>query len=117
MIAVELFLETDLRKSHKGLTEILRKKRIELTGTQAAIFINSPKTGIKIISANTVLSYAKFPRGIDYNSFNVFMEAYMGKGSQMPFSKSVRDDIAKALGLKLATKYQRLKPSYGMRAA
>lgn len=100
MIAIDLFLDVDLRCGHDGLAELLRNKRISLSKVSinsCVIFINKSKTGAKLLSAGGVLCYAKFPKGITPASFDIFEQAFNGAGSSFSFDAKVRKQIIKAL--------------------
>ena len=104
MIAVELYINCDLRCGHKGLREVLRKQKVTLKEEQVAFFVNNNRTGIKAITWNGTLMYAKFKEGMTLSSLNVFAEAVNGSGEITTLTNSVRKELFASLGLRPVAK-------------
>jgi len=104
MKALHVFLGVDMRKSHDGLVNYAKSKRVDLTKLPeetACVFISSNRLRIKTYSYNHVLGYLKAPsyRPFDLSAIDEFPRAF-NKDGLMDYNKALRAKLEKALARK-----------------
>lgn len=97
---VRLFLNTDMRCQHVGLSEVARKKKVNLTeleNGEHVIFINVAQNRVKLYSKGNIISYLWRQKGrIDLDAIQMIPQAFDRNG-KVDIDSALRTSIEKRL--------------------
>lgn len=88
----QIFLNTDLRCQHRGLSLLAAKRKCNLDKLEPGehvAFVNRRKDRVKLYSANGLLSYLKSDRPLDLRAIASIPEAF-GKSLKLKYASGIR---------------------------
>ncbi len=100
---LRIFLYTDMRLAHDGLTALAKEEDINLETMQQGefvMFMNTNLTRMKLFTCNGILAYMRSPTGkpMDLRAVAAIPKAFMATG-KIEYDKSLEKMLEKKLEL------------------
>jgi hypothetical protein len=97
---IQVFLGSDLRCSHEGLTQIAKEQKVDVTALvpgEFVIFINSGLNKIKLYTANEVVAYLRVKTGkVDIRTISLIPKAFLASG-RIQYDESLKEILIERL--------------------
>lgn len=98
--ALRIFLNTDMRCAHEGLSKLAADNKIKVETLEPGeylIFINTAKNRIKLYACNNIVAYYRSKNGqIDLKTIAKIPQAFKGSG-KIDYDASLREVIEEHL--------------------
>lgn len=98
---LRVFLNADLRASHRGLTEFAKTKKLDLPNlekNQFVVFINRSRTMMKCFVHGNTIAFTKRDR-IELSVISRLPQAF-GYSGELKYDNALREYLEKKLGTK-----------------
>jgi hypothetical protein len=86
--------------SHKGLSEIAKKNKIDvknLSESEFVVFINKRLNAVKIYAPNNIIAYLRSPDGKRLEMKTIQMIPYYFRGGQFQYDKALERVLLRAI--------------------
>ena len=100
---MQVFLNTDLRMGHPGLSKLAIKNKLNpdtLADGEYILFINSKKNKLKLYAAKEIVAYLRLKTGVlDMRAISIIPRVFESRG-RVDYDEAIREVLTKELARK-----------------
>lgn len=97
MIVTEVFFDVNMSNGHSGLTDILKQAKVKLGKNRCAVFINTSKTALKMLTPDNVLLHLRQPSNRPIEMEAIKHLPYCVGGNELSYNKALESALLSKL--------------------